>query len=84
LNHLTTPEFWASYRVLSPEVQALADKQYALLLENSRHPSLHFKKVGRYFSVRVNDDFRSLGVEVPEGILWFWIGPHREYERIIR
>jgi hypothetical protein len=25
-----------------------------------------------------------LGVEVPEGILWFWIGPHREYERIIR
>jgi hypothetical protein len=84
LNHLTTPEFWASYQDLSPEIQALADKQYALLLENSRHPSLHFKKVGRYFSVRVNDDFRSLGVEIPEGILWFWIGPHREYERIIR
>jgi hypothetical protein len=84
LNHLTTPEFWALYHALSPEIQALADKQYALLLENPRHPSLHFKKVGRYFSVRVNDDFRSLGVEVPEGILWFWIGPHREYERIIR
>jgi hypothetical protein len=81
---LTTPEFWAAYHALPPEIQALADKQYALLLENSRHPSLHFKKVGRYFSVRVNDNFRSLGVEVPEGVLWFWIGSHNEYERLIR
>jgi hypothetical protein len=84
LNHLTTPEFWALYQKLSREIQALADKQYALLLENPRHPSLHFKKVGRYFSVRVNDDFRSLGVEIPEGILWFWIGRHDEYLRIIK
>ena len=38
---------------LPEHVRALADKNYALLKENPQHPSLHFKKVGRFWSVRV-------------------------------
>ena len=30
--------------------RALADKNYALLKDNPRHPSLQFKKVGRFWS----------------------------------
>ena len=26
---------------------------------------------------------RALGVPVPEGVQWFWIGTHAEYDRLI-
>jgi hypothetical protein len=54
-----------------------------LLKENPLHPSLHFKKVKLYYSVRVNLQYRALGIEVPEGIVWFWIGNHSDYDRIL-
>jgi hypothetical protein len=52
-------------------VGALADKDYALLKENRRHPSLQLKKVGRFWSVRVGSGYRALAVEVEDGLLWF-------------
>ncbi len=83
MKHFTTPEFWEYYHALPPEIQALADKNYALSKENPHHPSLHFKKVGEYWSVRVRRDYRALGFEIAEGFLWFWIGSHQNYERKI-
>jgi hypothetical protein len=83
LNHYASPDFWARYRALPVEVQSLADKSFSLLKLNSRHPSLHLKKVGRYFSVRVGLFHRALGVEVEDGISWFWIGTHAEYDKIV-
>jgi hypothetical protein len=83
LNHYASPDFWARYRALPHEVQSLADKSFALLKSNSRHPSLHLKKVGRYFSVRVGLFHRALGVEVEDGVSWFWIGTHAEYDKIV-
>jgi hypothetical protein len=82
LNHHASPDFWACYRGLPAEVQALADKAFALLKDNPRHPSLHFKKVGRFWSARVSAHHRALAVEGAEDLVWFWIGAHREYERI--
>ena len=61
---------------------ALADKQFQLLKTNPQHPSLHFKRVGRFYSARVGAHYRVLAVEAPDGILWFWIGSHAEYDRI--
>lgn len=40
------------------------------------HPSLQFKKVGKYWLVPARQGYRALGVEVEQGILWFWIGTH--------
>jgi hypothetical protein len=48
------------------------------------HPSLHFKKVGSYRSVRVGLAYRALGIVDEEAVIWFWIGSHDEYERLIR
>jgi hypothetical protein len=42
-----------------------------------------FKKVGNYWSVRAGQAYRALGVEIETGILWFWIGTHAEYDRLI-
>jgi hypothetical protein len=83
LRHHATPDFWACYRKLPSEVQALADKSFALLSDNPRHPSLHFKKVGRFWSARIGLEHRALAVEGSEGLVWFWIGVHDEYDRIV-
>jgi hypothetical protein len=84
LNHETTPHFWTLYKQLPDEIQRLADKNFKLLEENFHHPSLHFKKVGLVWSARVGDNYRALVVPVNEGFLWFWTGPHDEYDRLVR
>ena len=61
----------------------VADANYALLKRDPRHPSLQFKKVGRYWSVRVGLRYRALAVEVDDGYLWFWIGLHADYDKMI-
>lgn len=81
--HRTTRGFWKCYDVLPAEVRASADRQYDLLKQDPGHPSLHFKKTGKYWSVRVGLEHRALGLEHEDGILWFWIGTHAEYDRLI-
>jgi len=83
LIHYAAPQFWACYRSLPVTVQKAADKSFVLLKTDSRHASLHFKKLGNYWSVRASLQYRALGVDVPGGVLWFWIGTHAEYERLI-
>lgn len=84
MKHHTSSRFWASYGALPEEVRSLADKNYALLKTNSKHPSLHFKRLGALWSVRVGAHYRALGTDVEDGILWVWIGTHREYDKIVR
>jgi hypothetical protein len=65
----------------------LADKNYALLRDDPHHPSLHFKKVGKQkqlWSARVGDHYRVLGLVKYEGVVWFWIGTHAEYDKLLR
>jgi len=64
-------------------VRDLADANYQLLKSDPLHPSLHFKKVGRFWSVRIGLHYRGLAVEVGEDVLWFWIGHHAEYDRLV-
>lgn len=69
--------------MLPDAIRELADKNFALLKEDPAHPSLHFKKIGRFRSARVGRNYRALAVEVDDGLLWFWIGDHATYERMI-
>jgi len=68
---------------LPPPIRDLADKNFELLENDPRHPSLRFKRVGRFFSVRAGLSHRVLGVEVEGGVLWFWIGSHADYDKIV-
>ena len=83
MNHFTTPSFWDAYASLPEPIRRIADRHYELLRADSRHPSLHLKRVGRLWSVRAADGYRALAAEAPDGLVWFWIGPHDEYERLI-
>ncbi len=83
MTHVASPAFWDCYNQLPDAIRTLADKNFALLKADTNHPSLQFKKVGRYRSARVGRDFRALAVETDDGLLWFWIGNHAEYDRLI-
>jgi hypothetical protein len=62
------------------QVQERARKQYRLWQADHWHPSLHFKRVGPYWSARVDKGHRALGLEQEGRVYWFWIGPHDAYE----
>lgn len=84
MNHFASRAFWEAYDKLPEQVRALADKNYALLKTNPRHPSLQFKKIGRFWSVRVGLRYRALAVEADNDLVWFWIGSHGDYNSIIK
>jgi hypothetical protein len=84
MRHFASRKFWDAYQALPESVRTLADKNYALLKADPKHPSLHLKRVGDYWSVRVGLGYRALAVEVDDGLLWFWIGSHARYDELIR
>ena len=84
MKHFASPDFWAAYRKLPDAVRALADKNFALLKSEPRHPSLHFKKVGKLWSARVGLHYRALATETDGDLVWFWIGSHAEYDRLTK
>jgi len=81
--HRATPAFWQSYRALPVSVRELADQAFHLLQADLRHPSLHLKRVGRFWSARVGLHYLAVAVETEGGVLWFWIGSHPEYDRLV-
>ena len=83
MKHYASADFWENYQQLPATIRELADQCYALLKTNPRHPSLHLKKIDTYRSVRVGIHYRALATEVQEGLLWFWIGTHSDYEKLI-
>ncbi len=84
MKHRTTARFWACYARLPKAVQTVAGRNFNLLKENPAHPSLHFKKVGKLWSVRVGPHHRALAVEDGADFISVWIRPHDEYERLIK
>jgi hypothetical protein len=83
VTHYADPAFWRAFDDLSPDIQKRARQNFELLKTNPRHPSLHFKQIKKYWSVRINQNARALAIPVDDGFLWFWIGNHQDYEKII-
>ena len=50
---------------------------------DARHGSLHFKRVGRFWSARIGIHYRAVAVQDGDDFVWFWIGHHSEYDRLI-
>ena len=70
MRRFASPAFWEAYRRLPDDVRALADKNY-------------LKKVGPFWSVRVGGRYRALATEIDQGLLWFWIGSHADYDALV-
>lgn len=83
MNHRATTRFWQCHDALPPHVRQAAKNAFELLKVNRRHPSLHFKRVGKFWSARVGLNYRALAVEQDADLVWFWIGSHAEYDHLI-
>jgi len=83
VKHTASSRFWTAYEALPEAARSLANKNFQLLQSNPRHPSLHLKRIGTLWSARVGDHYRALGFDIPDGINWFWIGTHADYDKMI-
>ncbi len=82
-----TKSFRTRLESLPASVQEQADKAYALWQENPYHPSLQFKRVSQkqpIYSARVSINYRVLGLLEADGIYWYWIGAHDEYDELLK
>lgn len=83
----TSERFRKLFAELPQQVQKQAKEAYKLFVKDPLYPSLHFKSVHSIkpiYSVRINIDYRALGVLSENVIIWFWIGPHDEYDKLLR
>ncbi|HSD47682.1 MAG TPA: hypothetical protein VLB87_13735 [Pyrinomonadaceae bacterium] len=83
MKHLASPRFWRHYQSLPDAIRKLADKNFELLKADPHHPSLHFKKIGQLWSARVGVHYRALGLDNGDTIVWFWIGSHADYDKLV-
>lgn len=82
--HRATKRFWKSFDDLPENIQSLAKTKFDLLREDPYHPSLHFKKIGKFWSVRIGLFYRALSIEEKGEFIWVWIGTHDDYMKMIK
>ncbi len=83
----TTRRFRSSFTNLPKIVQQQTRQAYRLWLENPRHPSLNFKRLktaNPVYSVRIGNAYRAVGLVEDDVIVWFWIGSHADYARVVK
>lgn len=86
MNSVTTVRFRKAYAYLPEHIQEQARKAYLQWKKNSQHPSLQFKQIHKIepiFSVRISLSYRVIGVKKKDNIIWFWIGSHADYDKMI-
>ena len=82
----TTESFRRLFRELPPDVQKAAQKAYQLWLADPSHPSLRFKRVHPVepiYSARAGLGWRAVGVRDGQTMIWYWIGSHADYDRLL-
>jgi hypothetical protein len=84
LRHHATDSFWRACDKLPEYVRQRADESFELLKSDPKHPSLHFKNVGRFWSARVGASWRTLAVRDGDDFIWWWIGSHAEYDKLLK
>jgi hypothetical protein len=86
LNSRTTQRFRDAFERLPGRVQRRARAAYRLFRQDPSHPSLRFKLVHPsrpIYSARVGLACRALAVRDGDEIIWFWIGSHADYDRLL-
>jgi len=80
-------DFLKLQKALPAEIRRQAKLAYEQFRRDPFYPSLQFKRVNQkhpFFSVRVGLYYRAVGIrEQDDLIVWFWIGTHAEYDRLI-
>ena len=86
MRSVTTERFRKAFAGLPAHVQRQARNAYRQCRDDPNHPSLHFKPVHPtrpLFSARVGLGYCALGARDGDTLVWFWIGSHADYDRLI-
>jgi hypothetical protein len=81
-----TRQFWRLFSDLPDDIQRDAKRAYRLFQANPAHPGLQFKKLegeDNIYSVMIGLNYRALAAMKKERIVWYWIGSHSEYDRLV-
>ncbi len=87
MNSKTTKHFRKMLAKLPKNIRQKAREAYKLFKQNPNHPSLRFKKIHdteMIYSAHINIDYRAICALDGNEVVWFWIGPHDEYDRLIK
>jgi hypothetical protein len=82
----TTADFRRDFAALPDAVKQQARQAYRLFAANPNHPSLKFKKLPPHedlWSARVSNNYRAIGRWRGDVILWFFIGSHADYDKLL-
>ena len=82
----TTPAFRKCFDGLPPRIQVRARQAYRMFSHDPSHPGLNFKQVHTsrpIFSARVSLGYRALAVRDGDTLIWFWIGSHADYDKLL-
>ena len=87
MKSVTTERFRALFAAAPTARQLRIKSTYALWSSDPHHPSLRFKKIHPtlpIYSVRVDLDWRAVGLLEDDVMIWFWVGSHRHYEALLK
>ena len=83
----TTEKFRKLFSQLPDEIRQQAKETYQQFGKDPYHPGLRFKRihsVRSIYAVRISKDYRALGVRRNNEIIWFWIGSHSDYDKMLK
>lgn len=82
----TTAKFRKAFANLPDSIQKQARQAYRQFQQDTSHPSLRFKQVHPtlpIYSARVSKSYRAVGQRDGDTMVWFWIGSHAEYDKLL-
>ena len=82
----TTAEFRKLFANLPEQAQAQTRTAYRQFKQDSSYPSLRFKKIHPelpIYSARISRNYRAVGQLDGDTVIWFWVGSHAEYNRLL-
>ena len=86
ISHITE-QFRKLLAQLPKDIQKQAKEAYLQFEKEPYHPGLRFKRVHSkrpIYAVRISRDYRALGVQRENELIWFWIGSHADYDKILK
>ncbi|BAY76618.1 hypothetical protein NIES25_30710 [Nostoc linckia NIES-25] len=81
-----TAQFRQGFADLPEQVQQQTREAYRLFKQDPSHLSLGFKKVHPelpIYSARISKSYRAVGQLDGDTVIWFWLGSHAEYDRLL-
>ena len=82
----TTERFRKAFADLPLSIQRQAKEAYKQFQKNPFHPGLRFKRVHStkpIYSLRIDANYRALGIQDDHEMMWFWIGSHDKYMKLL-